>query len=113
MTRKQIKKFETKEVTQTLVYCDICEKKISPTIYRHKRCLGCQKDLCDSHTIWLEYEPFNDHHYGDYPEVVCQNCKNQLELFKDRISKVREQYEVAIEELEAEWKKNCLKNSVE
>lgn len=101
-----MKHSETVSVTQQFQTCDFCEKRLD----QHKRCQGCNKDVCRNCCVNWTIDPWSGEDTGDYPPVVCKQCNAKVESFSIEAKKLTVEFHTNIDALYDKWKKKCTTN---
>jgi len=100
--KKTTERIEQYEVKEHKYFCDYCGELIPYSRYEPIYCCMCERDICDSHVAYQEYE-------GDTLEKYCPEC---WELGKEYLAKI-EELEEEEERLYDEWHKKCKEKTEE
>ena len=99
---------DTRQVTERTTHwtCDIagCDNEWKD---RARQCLGCGRDLCVDHRIWVYHDHFTDEANGDYPPVVCEECKSCSIEYVQKAKEIADEAGDRIEALRGAWKAEC------
>lgn len=89
--------------TETFRTCDDCGKRLE----HNRHCIGCGKDVCNQCGNWWYNNPFTGNDYGDYPELVCERCKNLADLVAPEAISIQAKADAQIETIIQGWLDKC------
>lgn len=87
--------------------CDFCGQSD-----RHiKKCVGCQKDVCDQCGQYQFVDPWTGDDNGDYAPLICKSCDEALRPYYNTALAIRTRADADIEELEKRWRDECQRDT--
>jgi hypothetical protein len=96
-------------VTHTVYHCDFCEEKSDKKGMFGRgisTCEYCGRNMCEDHTSTIPNE--NDY-WDDYPTKLCPVCSDIGKDYSEKLSDLKFDYEMAVEDIEKERRKRCKK----
>ena len=96
----------TETKTVKTITCDFCGNESLYTYSPIKPCQVCERDVCPSCAIELDY-PYCDLEHpsfgGDHSDYVCKSCWGKGEGIRKEIMQIRKSEEEQEERLIKEW----------
>lgn len=89
------------------IICDVCNDSRCS-----KSCRICEKDVCSACSILLDLDIDlqNPSFLSDYPDHICKNCWGEGKKYRDSIQDIRNEADIAEEELWKKWKRKMKLN---
>jgi len=101
-----MKIFKKVEKELRVCICDFCGDEMT----RYTTCCGCGKDVCEKCGNLIFYDLWDDSDYGDYPEIICDNCLNIGSPYFEKAKKITNEADEKVEKLKSLWKILCERN---